>query len=745
MSTALRVGGAGPARRHLSRRVGLVCLLVRHTTSLVVAVLAAVADGDVAAHPSGRLLLILLGLWSVYRLATRSQLWQFTAADFCWIVAVGCSVGMIAGGAAAFETHNAAETIVGVALATFVIEIRPGLATPMTVVIVSAYGWGTAQVVGWDDVGRVADLYYLVAGWVATTVIRMMSWRIAGAVDRAHDERQAAEIARSVSAARRNYDREQLALLHDTAAATLLMVGQGAQVADERLAAQARRDLELLENPPWTSPALTVDIVEVLRRETAFLRTAVQFTGRQQLWLRGDLAGAIVSAAREVTNNVDRHADAKTIRIDVADDRVTIADDGIGFTPGAGLSGHGIRASIVGRMNRVGGSGSIRSAPAQGTVAELSWPAHRPIAASVDAATGADRLIGRLRAAYTLALTAYAIIGLATAAPPIAAYERHGDAQLGLIALAGLCALTSVPAVFYRERRPAWVAAGVLAVIAFLQPALLTTRELTTHANWALAAVGFCLLPLLLRWDTRRAAGTLLAYWCGPAIIAFVRDPGKPMLVFLGLSLAGALIPQMFATLFISWAARAARDARAEHDNLLQVVTAEKVAAALQADHLKRYADIMAGVIPLLRALSRGEPVTSEMRRRARAESRRLRTLFDRLRADHPLLFEIRSLIEAAEDRGVEVTVHFDGDLPPYDPADVDRIVRRVEQVIALATVSARVVVTAAADEVTVSVVCEVAPGDAGRDIDVDGAELMWSGQTAWLTIRQRVDAGAQN
>lgn len=722
-----------------------MCLLVRHTTSLVVAVLAAVADGDVAAHPSGRLLLILLGLWSVYRLATRSQLWQFTAADFCWIVAVGCSVGMIAGGAAAFETHNAAETIVGVALATFVIEIRPGLATPMTVVIVSAYGWGTAQVVGWDDVGRVADLYYLVAGWVATTVIRMMSWRIAGAVDRAHDERQAAEIARSVSAARRNYDREQLALLHDTAAATLLMVGQGAQVADERLAAQARRDLELLENPPWTSPALTVDIVEVLRRETAFLRTAVQFTGRQQLWLRGDLAGAIVSAAREVTNNVDRHADAKTIRIDVADDRVTIADDGIGFTPGAGLSGHGIRASIVGRMNRVGGSGSIRSAPAQGTVAELSWPAHRPIAASVDAATGADRLIGRLRAAYTLALTAYAIIGLATAAPPIAAYERHGDAQLGLIALAGLCALTSVPAVFYRERRPAWVAAGVLAVIAFLQPALLTTRELTTHANWALAAVGFCLLPLLLRWDTRRAAGTLLAYWCGPAIIAFVRDPGKPMLVFLGLSLAGALIPQMFATLFISWAARAARDARAEHDNLLQVVTAEKVAAALQADHLKRYADIMAGVIPLLRALSRGEPVTSEMRRRARAESRRLRTLFDRLRADHPLLFEIRSLIEAAEDRGVEVTVHFDGDLPPYDPADVDRIVRRFEQVIALATVSARVVVTAAADEVTVSVVCEVAPGDAGRDIDVDGAELMWSGQTAWLTIRQRVDAGAQN
>lgn len=721
-----------------------MCLLVRHTTSLVAALLAAVAGGDVAAHPSGRLLLMLLGLWSVYRLATRSQLWQFTAADFCWIVAVGCGVGMIVGGAAAFETHNAAETIVGVALATFVIEVRPSLATPMTLVIVSAYAWGTAQVVGWDDVGRVANLYYLVAGWAATTVIRMMSWRIAGAVDRAHGERQAAEIARSVSAARRNYDREQLALLHDTAAATLLMVGQGAQVADSRLAAQARRDLELLEHPPWTSPAVTVNIVEVLRTETAYLRTAVQFTGVRQLWLRGDLAGAIVSAAREVTNNVDRHAHANTIRIDVEEDRVTIADDGIGFTPGAGLSGHGIRASIVGRMDRVGGSGSVRSAPSQGTVAELSWPAHRPISASVDAATGADRLIGRLRAAYTLALTAYAIIGLAAAAAPIAAYEGHGAAQIALIALAGLCALSSVPAVFYRERRPAWVAACVLAVIAFLQPALLTTRELTTYANWAPAAVGFCLLPLLLKLDTRRAAGALLAYWSGPAVIAFVRDPDKPMLVFLGLSLAGTLIPQMFATLFSSWAAGAARDARAEHDNVLQLVTAEKVAGALQADHLKRYADIMAGVIPLLRALSRGEPVTAEMRREARAESRRLRTLFDRLGADHSLLFEIRSLIEVAEDRGVEVTVHFDRELPPYDPFDVDRIARRVEQVIALATVSARVVVTAASGEITVSVVCEVAPDDAGRDIDVDGAELVWSGQTAWMTIRPRVDTVAE-
>ncbi|MFS0898256.1 sensor histidine kinase [Mycolicibacterium litorale] len=726
----------GPAHRHLSHRAGLVCILVRHTTTLVVAVLAAVADGDVAARPAGRLLLVSAGAWSVYRLVVRSQLWQFTAADLCWTVAVGCGIPLIVSGPEFLDTNSAPEAIVGVSTATFVIQVRPRVAAPMALLIVGSFLWGTVQVAGWDGLAR--HLYPFVAGYVATTLIRIMTWRIADAVDRARDERYAAEVARTVSAARRDYDREQLALLHDTAAATLLMVGQEAHVADDRLAAQARRDLEILEDPPWSSPSARIDIVATLRSQTAHLQTAVRFVGQEHVWLHGDLAHAIAAAAREVTNNVDRHAGASLITVDVQHDRVTISDNGVGFTTGADLGGHGIRGSIVNRMNRVGGAGSVRSAPTEGTVAELSWPDRRPVSESVDAATVADRLIGRLRSTYTLALTVFALAVLAVAVPPVTAYQQHAEWQFVLAIVTGLCALASVPAVLYRERRPAWVAAFVLAVISFVQPALLTPGELTTDANWSPAAVGFCLLPLLLRWPTGRAAGTLFAYWCGPAVTAFLREPGEPMLVFLGLGFAGTLLPQMFATVFSSWAARAAHDARVEHHSLVQVVTAEQVAGAVQADYLKRYADIMAGVVPLLRALSNGEPVTPELRRRARAESRRLRSLFDQLRSDHPLVFEIRALVEAAEDRGVEVTVHFDGELPSLDKPAVDRVVVSVDRLIALAGDSARVVVTTTDDEVTVSVVCDVPAVHAGRDIGLDPGELIWSDRTAWLTIRLR-------
>jgi hypothetical protein len=275
--------------------------------------------------------------------------------------------------------------------------------------------------------------------------------RIADAVDRARSDRETAEVARSVADARRDHDRERLALLHDTAAATLLMVGQAAPVSRQRLAAQARRDLDLLESRPWGLSALPVNIVAALRAETAHLGTAVHFSGAD-IWLRGPLAAAVVAATREVTNNVDRHAHATAIHIDVRPDRVTIRDDGVGFDPQTAAAGHGIRASIVARMSRVGGTGSVSSAPAHGTEAVLSWPDPRALS-PVQVATDADRTIRRVRVTFALALTAYGIVALATAFPPLGAFSQHSDIQLLLGGLTGLCALTAVPAIVFGERR----------------------------------------------------------------------------------------------------------------------------------------------------------------------------------------------------------------------------------------------------------------------------------------------------
>jgi hypothetical protein len=95
-------------------------------------------------------------------------------------------------------------------------------------------------------------------------MIRMMVLRVAAAVDQSRAERQAVELNRRVSDAVRNFEREQLALLHDTAASTLMMVGQGTPLPRKRLAAQARRDLELLSERPWATPPQRIELVAAL-------------------------------------------------------------------------------------------------------------------------------------------------------------------------------------------------------------------------------------------------------------------------------------------------------------------------------------------------------------------------------------------------------------------------------------------------------------------------------------------------
>jgi hypothetical protein len=675
-------------------------------------------------------------VWSVYRLLTRSLLWQFTVADFCWVVAVsGTAVG---DAPSAFHNASASGVIALVAVATFALQSRPAISLPMTLAIAAACVWGAVQSFHWTAVGQVVDILYLFVASVGAALIRLMIGRIADAVDQARADRQAAEVGRSVSAARRHFDREQLALLHDTAAATLLMVGQQAAVAPDRLAAQAARDLNVLQRP-WPAPVTRIDLVDALRADAVHLQTPVSFTGHEAVWLGGRMANAVTAAAREVMTNIERHASATHIGIDVRPGTVVITDNGVGFTVGDEGGGQGIRASVVGRMSRVGGTGSVQSSPTQGTVAELSWAHPAPLAAPEDFDGEMDRSIGRIRAGFTLAMAGYAIVALFANMAAIGGYSSHATVQNSLIVLAGLCALSALPAVWWSERRPAWTAAVVLAVIAVLQPALLSVDELGSDANWAQDTIGFCLLPLLLRWPTARAEITLTACWAVPAAVALLRNPTEPMVVSLVFSLAGSLIPQLFASLFSTWAFQAAREARTENDALIAVITAEEIAEAIQSDYVKRYADIMAHVVPMLSSLGAAEPVTPDLRRRARAESRRLRTLFDQLRADHSLSFELRAVVESAEDRGVEVAVHFDSELPELEQTEVDDIVRLTERLLALATTTARVIVTGTDEEIELSIVCEVAPEHVDYQLDVDAdTDLVWSDTTAWLTKRHR-------
>ncbi|MFI7702116.1 sensor histidine kinase [Nonomuraea sp. NPDC049480] len=198
-------------------------------------------------------------------------------------------------------------------------------------------------------------------------------------------DRMAAEAVRArgeaqVAAAVRAGERELVNSLHDTAATTLLMVGTGQVRSDAGwLAPQARRDLDRLRSDSRRAPQ-EADLVDLLRADLGATHLTVDFDAPAQLRLPFDVAKAIADAAGEALTNVRRHAGTTRATVRLRGDaqalRLHIADGGKGFSPeDVPATRRGLRESIRGRMERVGGTATITSAAGEGTLVRLEWRA----------------------------------------------------------------------------------------------------------------------------------------------------------------------------------------------------------------------------------------------------------------------------------------------------------------------------------------------------------------------------------
>ncbi|UVS78731.1 sensor histidine kinase [Actinokineospora sp. UTMC 2448] len=180
----------------------------------------------------------------------------------------------------------------------------------------------------------------------------------------------------AVAAARRADEREHLALLHDTAASTLLAVGMGAADAPW-LRERARQDLAVLRDRP-APVAAVADLVELLAPVVRQSPVDVETRAPASVPLPAEVATAIRGAVREALANVARHAgvDTAVLTVDHADGRVAveIADAGRGFRPDL-VSPHrrGVASSIVRRIDHVGGRAAVETAPGAGTRVRLEW------------------------------------------------------------------------------------------------------------------------------------------------------------------------------------------------------------------------------------------------------------------------------------------------------------------------------------------------------------------------------------
>ncbi|MCD2187871.1 sensor histidine kinase [Actinomycetospora soli] len=197
-------------------------------------------------------------------------------------------------------------------------------------------------------------------------------------LERARHER---ELAVSV----REDQRAVAAALHDTAAATLLMVGLGEATDRHRTAARAARDLTILVQAGGL-PDRPVD--EAGPQDVAALLDTLEVTARSRglapvvgkapdVLLPAPVFEAFLGAATESLTNVAVHAGVTEVRLDATtgDEELVlcVADDGVGFDGHLPAERRGIRHSIIDRVAAVGGTAAVHSRRGVGTAVELRW------------------------------------------------------------------------------------------------------------------------------------------------------------------------------------------------------------------------------------------------------------------------------------------------------------------------------------------------------------------------------------
>jgi signal transduction histidine kinase/phage shock protein PspC (stress-responsive transcriptional regulator) len=274
-------------------------------------------------------------------------------------IAVGISV--------AWSLGSGSRPTVG-ATATRVLQVVAGL-----VLLIAGVASLASRTGGLANVGASAAAIAVVVGGLAIFAAPAL-----GRLLRRLDDERAARI--------REDERAVLAAhLHDSVLQSLVLMQRTTD--PRRMTTIARRQERELrgwlygtthEGEP-TSLHAAIDALAVEIEADHDVRVEAVVVGDQPL---DDAARALVAAVREAVVNAARHADVDRVDVFVeADDAELtgfVRDTGRGFDVGTvGADRRGISESIVGRIQRLGGTALLTSAPGNGTEVELRVPRRR--------------------------------------------------------------------------------------------------------------------------------------------------------------------------------------------------------------------------------------------------------------------------------------------------------------------------------------------------------------------------------
>jgi len=279
----------------------------------------------------------------------------------------------------------------------------PGaLAVLLTLIAPAAY-WLGAAIRPVSDIRTLAGatMVLIVVGLVHTISRRELYGR-AKAADATLDAAAHAAGEQYAVLARNIERREHERLLHDTILNTLTALARAGSSAAARASAvsRCRQDVALIEDalgdqgdPAADARRAPGDLPREVRAIVADMRgrglgVHVHIDGEGAPVVPARVTGAIANATREALSNVAEHAATGEawvqVRLTAPDGaadvpcrlEVTVRDQGAGFDlDRVDQARLGLRRSIAERIAECGGQASIWSAPGQGTVVRMSWPA----------------------------------------------------------------------------------------------------------------------------------------------------------------------------------------------------------------------------------------------------------------------------------------------------------------------------------------------------------------------------------
>ncbi|MCP2259315.1 Signal transduction histidine kinase [Streptoalloteichus tenebrarius] len=534
----------------------------------------------------------------------------------------------------------------------------------------------------------------------------------------AHGERLRRDAA--VAAARRADEREYLAALHDTASATLFMVGVGVVGGREQwLSRQAERDLKVITGYAEV-PDGEADLVALLHEVIHHVPLRVRCAAPETLRMPAVEAVALCHGVREALTNVVRHAGVAEaeIRVERRGDLVVVevADRGLGFDP-ARVTGHryGVTRSLMERMARTGGRAEVVSSPGAGTVVRMECSLAAPAPPEGDAEVIAGRYMQGLRwAVLGMNLVILYALDLPKLLANLDSYDPWWAQPSVMAALTGV---TAVAGVATARRRPLGWARWPLLAVVFAASVLGTASVRADHrlgvAHWSEGDAAWWVVLLLLDSGlpvfvlvVAAQYATTFAHvaWLGGSALTLANVVHATMIV-LSFQITVGVIAAVLRPI-----ARSAARMAAEEERLR---TAEVVAGQLHQDRKERYAALGETTTPLLRGLASGEldPGDETVRRRCAVEAARMRRLFaEDATVPDPLLHELRACIELAERTGITVLFAERGERPPVPKHVRLALTEPVVAALATAASSARVTVVGARDALTVSVVADAPP-----------------------------------